>query len=182
MINKQHYDRILAWIEEARTRGVRTVPLHDEKPDPVKRQIPIHLVVNPPEDLSCMKEEIFGPIIPILPYRDIDEAIAYINARPRPLAAYIMTRSRKLGEYFANSTISGGCAINTCGLQGAEPCIPFGGIGPSGMGCHSGMEGFLNYSHSKSVYRCGEGNLIMKALQIPYGKFTSEFCEAIFQK
>jgi coniferyl-aldehyde dehydrogenase len=179
-INKMHYDRVLGLVAEARARGVKVVSLNGDEPNATTRQIPMFVIVDPPEDLACMQEEIFGPVTPVKSYRTIDEAIATINHGPSPLAAYIVTRNQALGTRFASEVLSGGTGVNVFGFQAADPGLPFGGIGKSGMGCHSGREGFLNYTHTKSVFYCADDNGVAFAIKPPYGEVTQAFADACF--
>lgn len=179
-INEYHYDRVIGYVDEARARGVEVISLNGDEPDRERRQIPMYIVIDPPEDLKCMREEIFGPVTPVKTYSDIDDAITYINARPRPLACYLVTRNDDLAEQVSTQVISGGMGVNVFGFQAAEPTLPFGGTGPSGIGCHSGYEGFVNYSHTKSVFNCADDNPLMYAIRPPYGDMAQAFADAVF--
>lgn len=179
-INKAHYDRVMGLVTEARNRGVKVVSLNGDEPDPAKRQIPMYVIVDPPEDLACMQEEIFGPVTPVVSYKSIDAAIARINRGPSPLAAYVVTRDQALGARFSREVLSGGTGVNVFGFQAADPGLPFGGVGKSGMGCHSGREGFLNYSHTKPVFFCADDNGLAFAIKPPYGEVTQAFADACF--
>jgi len=179
-INRRHYDRILGYLEEARAAGCEVISLNGDEPNPDTLQIPMYLVINPDESLGVMRDEIFGPVTAVRPYGSLDEALDFINRRERPLAAYFVGRERDQIEQFQTSVISGGVAINAFGLQGADPGLPFGGIGPSGMGCHSGYEGFLNYTHSKSVFECADDSVLMASLKGPYGEITQAVADALF--
>ena len=179
-INEHHFNRVMGYVDEARARGVEVISLNDDEPDRERRQLPMYLVIDPPEDLKCMQEEIFGPVTPVKPYNSIDEAIAYINARPRPLATYLVTRNDALAEHVSTQALSGGMGINVFGFQAAEPALPFGGVGASGIGCHSGYEGFVDYSHTKSIFHCADDNPLMQAIRPPYGEMTQAFADAVF--
>ncbi|HTU13385.1 MAG TPA: aldehyde dehydrogenase family protein [Allosphingosinicella sp.] len=179
-INRRHYDRILGYLAEAEAAGCAVISLNGEGPDPERLQLPMVIVVDPPETLGVMTDEIFGPVTAVKPYRDFDEAVAYCNGRARPLAAYFVGREPDLAETFQARVIAGGIGINVFGLQGAEPGLPFGGIGASGMGCHSGLEGFLNFTHAKSVFECADDSPLMAALKGPYGAMTQAFADAVF--
>jgi coniferyl-aldehyde dehydrogenase len=182
IINDRHYHRLLDWLEEARLAGTEVMPLHDESPDPETRQMPMYLVVDPAEDLSVMREEVFGPITPVKTYRTVEDAYAYISSRDRPLASYLVTRARNESDVqsFIHSIISGGAGINVFGFQAAEPSAPFGGIGASGIGCHAGKEGFLNYCHAKTVFNCAEDNPVKASICAPYGAVTDAVADAFF--
>ena len=110
--------------------------------------------------MAVMQNEIFGPLLPIKTYREIDEAIAYINARPRPLAAYIYSHDRKQLAHFRDRVVSGGMAINSTVLQVAQDNLPFGGVGESGIGRYHAREGFETFSHQRAVYRQLRPNLV----------------------
>lgn len=179
-INQAHYDRVMNLLEEARRHGVGVISLNGDRPNTAKRVIPMYVIVDPPDDLKCMQEEIFGPVTPVKTYRTIDDAISRINSGPSPLASYIVTRDEALGARFAREVLSGGTGINVFGFQAADPILPFGGVGKSGTGCHSGREGFLNYSHTKSVFQCADDNGLAAAIRPPYGAMTQAFADAVF--
>jgi coniferyl-aldehyde dehydrogenase len=179
-INRRHYDRLLGYLDEARAAGCAVISLNGDEPDPETLQIPMVVVVDPPEHLEVMREEMFGPITAIKPYDSFEAAIDYINGRDRPLAAYFVGRERDLIARFQERVIAGGVGINVFGLQGAHPALPFGGTGASGMGCHSGFEGFLTYTHNKSVFECADDSPIMASLKGPYGEFAQAVCDSIF--
>lgn len=179
-INQRHYDRLLGYLDEARAAGCEVISLNGDEPDPKTLQIPMYIVINPDDSLQIMEEEMFGPITAVRPYNSLDEAIDFINRRDRPLAAYFVGRERDQIEAFQNGVVSGGVGINVFGLQGAEPVLPFGGIGASGMGCHSGFEGFMTYTHNKSVFECADDSAIMMALKAPYGEISQAVADSIF--
>jgi coniferyl-aldehyde dehydrogenase len=180
IINDAHYRRILGYLAEARGRGVRVVGLNDDVPDPESRQIPLTLVIDPPEDLGCMTDEVFGPVIPVIPYTSIDEAMARINAGPSPLGSYIATHDSDLARRFVATVRSGGAAVNNFGLQGGHVALPFGGFGSSGHGCHSGREGFLNYSHTKSVFYGAGDSVVHKVLDPPLSALSGIAADGMF--
>jgi coniferyl-aldehyde dehydrogenase len=179
-INAAHFERVMNLVNEARSRGVTVVSLNGDEPNRAKRVIPMMVLIDPPDDLQCMQEEIFGPVTPVKSYRSLDEAIARINSGPSPLASYIVTRDEALGARFAREVLSGGTGINVFGFQAADPILPFGGVGKSGTGCHSGREGFLNYSHTKSVFQCADDNGLAAAIRPPYGAMAQAFADAVF--
>jgi coniferyl-aldehyde dehydrogenase len=179
-INDRHYARILSYVDEARAAGATVLSLNGDEPDPVGRQIPLYVVLDPPAGSSLMQDETFGPVVAVRPYDSLDEAIAYINGGDRPLAAYVVGRDKAVLEKVSRSVLAGGIGINVFGFQGADPNLPFGGVGASGMGCHGGFEGFLNYTHSKSVFDCADDNPLMIALKAPYGDFAQAFADAVF--
>jgi coniferyl-aldehyde dehydrogenase len=179
-INEHHFRRVLGYVEQARARGIEVVSLNGDEPDAQTRQIPMYVVVNPPDDLDCMQEEIFGPVTPVKSCGSVEDAMARINSGPSPLASYIVTRNEELAARFASQVLSGGTGVNVFGFQAADPGLPFGGIGLSGTGCHSGFEGFLNYTHSKSVFYCADDNGLAAAIRPPYADLTKAFADAVF--
>jgi coniferyl-aldehyde dehydrogenase len=110
-----------------------------------------HLITGVTEDMLVMKQEIFGPILPVIGYRHINEVYAYINSKPRPLALYLMSDDKNLQRQVIEQTHSGGVAINDTLLHVAAEDAPFGGIGESGLGHYHGKEGFLTFSKAKTV-------------------------------
>lgn len=179
-INQRHFDRLQGYLDEARRAGAEVISLNGDAPDSARRQMPMYVVPRPDPSLSMMHEEIFGPITPIIGYRHFDEAVDYINRRARPLAAYIVGRERSLIEKFQSRVLSGGVGVNVFGLQGAHPALPFGGVGASGMGCHSGYEGFMTYTHNKSVFECADNSPIMASLKGPYGDFAQAVADSLY--
>lgn len=177
-INEAHYSRVMGLVEEARKAGVSVISLNGDQPDARRRQIPMYVVVKPPASLACMQEEIFGPVTPVVTYRSLDEAIARINAGAPPLAAYIVTRDDAVSARFTEQVLSGGTGINVFGFQGADATLPFGGVGASGIGCHSGHEGFLNFSHTKSVFKAEDDNVLMMAIKPPFAELSQAFADA----
>lgn len=182
IINERHYNRLLDWLEEARQSGAQVIALNDEEPDPKTRQMPMYLVVDPAEELAVMREEVFGPITPIKTYNSVEHAYDYIAGRERPLASYLVTAARNEEdiESFKHSIISGGAGVNVFGFQAAWPGAPFGGTGSSGIGCHAGKEGFLNYCHAKTVFNCAQDNPVKVSVCVPYGEVTQAVADASF--
>jgi coniferyl-aldehyde dehydrogenase len=161
IISRRHLDRLTDLLDEARERQSRIVTLEDRGDvDMRTRAMPMTLVIDPAEDLALMREEIFGPILPILPYDDLDEAIDRINAGDRPLGLYVFGSDQEQIDRVLNMTISGGAAVNSCATQSALPSMGFGGSGMSGMGRHHGIEGFREFSNPRGVFIRGEGDQI----------------------
>jgi coniferyl-aldehyde dehydrogenase len=173
MINERNYDRVNAYIEDAREKGARVVmlaPDGEDRQGRARNKIPIHLVIEPTDDMAVMQEELFGPVFCIKPYDSIDECIDQINDRPRPLALYYLGKDRAEQRRVVDDTIAGGMCINDLGVHFACDDMPFGGIGASGMGHYHGREGFRTFSHAKSVLRQGPLNLAkLSGALPPYG-------------
>lgn len=170
IISLRHLDRLSELLQEARDRQSRIVTLQqDEQVDRAGRRMPLSLVIDPAPDLRLMQEEIFGPILPVVPYDDLGAAIEGINAGERPLGLYVFADDPSVAEGVLAQTTSGGAAINTCAMQGALPSMGFGGSGMSGMGRHHGEEGFREFSNPRGVFVRGEGDMI-DAFYAPYAK------------
>ncbi len=120
--------------------------------DAATRKVSPHLVLNPPEDSELMQREIFGPVLPIIGYQQLAEAVAFINERPRPLAFYPFSRSRKTIEALLQVVMSGGVSVNDALWHVGQHDLPFGGVGASGMGHYHGREGFLTFSKLRPVF------------------------------
>jgi coniferyl-aldehyde dehydrogenase len=153
IIDEKSYRRLRQTLEDAEAKGATLVPLVPGAAfDEDLRKIPPHLVLDVTEDMTIMREEIFGPLLPVKTYRDLDEVIGYVNAKDRPLGFYVFTNDRARQEKLLYSTISGGVTINHCMLHVAQHDLPFGGVGASGMGHYHGYEGFLEFSKLRPVF------------------------------
>ena len=176
IITARHLDRQEELLQEARDRQSRIVTLGPDAPaDRATRRMPMRLVLDPDPELRIMKEEIFGPILPVAPYDDVEDAIALINDGERPLGLYVFGHDQAVVDHVLASTTSGGASVNACALQGALPSLGFGGVGMSGMGRHHGIEGFREFSNPRGVVVRGEGDQV-DAFFAPYAK-----AEAIVQ-
>ncbi len=171
IINQRHYERLTGYVEDARAKGGEIIEINPQRENfsqQAAHKMPPRLVVNPSDDMAVMTDEIFGPILPVKTYRDIEEAVNYVNARPRPLALYYFGEDIAERDKVLASTTSGGVTVNDVLFNAALEDIPFGGIGPSGMGAYHGREGFLEFSHKKSVMLQTKSELISR-LRPPYG-------------
>ena len=156
IINQRHHDRMLGYIADAEHRGLPVIAINpaDESFDTSNSmKLPPTLVINPDDDAKCMQEEMFGPVLPIKTYRSFDDTIDYINSHPRPLAAYYFGTDATEENDFLKRTTSGGACVNDVMFHMLQKDLPFGGVGPSGMGAYHGIEGFKTFSHAKSVYK-----------------------------
>jgi len=169
IINQRQYDRIQHLLDDAVQKGATVIPLAVEETDATKRKVPLTLVTNVTDDMQIMQEEIFGPLLPIKEYKDINEAIGYINARPRPLSLYIYSFDKNIQRKILQETIAGGVCINDAAFHVANDDLPFGGVGASGMGNYHGEEGFIRFSHAKSILTRGKISF-SSLLFPPYGK------------
>ncbi|MCG8616578.1 MAG: coniferyl aldehyde dehydrogenase [Desulfobacterales bacterium] len=169
IIDERAFARLTETLKEAQEKGARLINLLDgPQTDPELRKISPTLVTGVSRDMRIMKEEIFGPLFPVMPYSDPEEVIDYINSGERPLALYLFTKNRRLTEQVLARTISGGVTINDCAMHVAQHDIPFGGIGNSGMGHYHGYEGFAEFSKLKPVFRQSGAAI---SFAPPYGPF-----------
>ena len=141
IINDGQYARLKGYLDDAKERGVEKVTLAGHA-DPAQRIMPPTLLLDPGDDAKVMQEEIFGPLLPIKSYRTLDEAIGYINAHDRPLALYPFSDDKATVEKILHHTLAGGVSVNDTLFHFAIANLPFGGIGPSGMGAYHGRAGF----------------------------------------
>ena len=149
IINQRQYDRLKAMLKDAKDKGAEIHAVSETSTE--GRRLYPHLVTHVSEEMTIMQEEIFGPLMPIKPYRDIQDVISYINQNQRPLALYIMSDDRRTVEHITRHTHSGGVGVNDTVLHVGAEDAPFGGIGESGIGHYHGEEGFRTFSHAKTI-------------------------------
>nr|WP_199873102.1 coniferyl aldehyde dehydrogenase [Ideonella sp. A 288] len=154
IVNDRQYRRLADALDEAAGAGARCVPLFDGPArDDTRHRLAPHLLIGTPDDTALMRDEIFGPLLPLVPCDSADEAIAHINARPRPLALYWFDHDRARVDDALRRTHAGGVSVNDTLLHIAQHSLPFGGVGPSGMGHYHGQWGFDTLSKLKPVFR-----------------------------
>ncbi len=183
IVSDRHYDRLVSLIAEARDKGARIVEVNpvNETMNREVRKLPLHLVLDAPEEASVMRDEIFGPILPIIGYKTLGDAIEYINERPRPLALYFFGYNQAHVERVLTETISGGVSVNETMAHVAQDDLPFGGVGPSGMGHYHGFEGFEQFSKKKPVFRQSRLNTT-GLLRPPFGTVVDTFLKLVLGK
>ncbi len=176
------YARLLHALDDARSRGAQLIPLIPGKPfDARLRKIAPHLVLGAPADCLLMQREIFGPILPVLAYEDLDEdVIRRINAGPRPLALYPFTNDKAVQEELLTRVMSGGVSINDALFHVGQEDLPFGGVGASGMGHYHGYEGFLTFSKLRPVFTQARFSTA-KLLAPPYGPLTDRLLKFLLK-
>ena len=176
IVNDRHFQRLTDWLDDARAKGatVETVnPANEDFGSSNARKMPLHIVTDVTDDMTIMQEEIFGPILPIRRYSDIDDAIAQVNAKDRPLGLYYFGSDEAERTRVTDRTISGGVTVNDVIFHVSMEELPFGGVGPSGMGSYHGPDGFKTFSHAKAVYKQPKIDVAKLAgLKPPYGKAT----------
>jgi coniferyl-aldehyde dehydrogenase len=170
IVTDRHYARLCRALNEARDGGAEILS-HDDASTGAVRKIGPTVVLNPPPDCELMREEIFGPILPIIGYQRLEEAIEYVNARERPLALYCLSRDRDSRDMVLDRTMSGGVTLNGTLLHNGQDDLPFGGVGKSGIGSYHGIAGFRRFSHARGVYEV-RGLNQLNLLSPPYGRFA----------
>lgn len=155
VVNGRHYARLTGLVDDARAKGARIVEVTPDsvRPDAATRKHPPTLVLGADGDMRILQEEIFGPLLPIVPYGSVEEAVRFVNERDRPLALYWFGKDSASRDRVLAGTISGGVTVNDCMLHVLQENLPFGGVGPSGMGAYHGEHGFRRFSHEKAVFR-----------------------------
>lgn len=153
LIHENRYKTIYSLMDDAKQKGFKVIPLHDQEPSadmPASKQFPPVLIVNPTSEAAVMQEEIFGPLLPIISYKNIKEAVEFINKGDRPLALYHYCHDKNEQNYVLNNTQSGDMCQNDSLLHAGLDNAPFGGVGASGMGAYHGKEGFLTFTHPRT--------------------------------
>ena len=168
MISERAFDRMMAGIAEAELAGAKVLR-HPSPSDREKRLMPPVVVLDAPQGGALMREEIFGPVLPVVGYDTLEDALDWINSHPHPLALYIFAEDRKEQNNVLDHTQSGGVTINATLLHIAQDGLPFGGVGASGMGAYHGRAGFERFTHARAVFRTGFFNAA-NWLAPPYGK------------
>jgi aldehyde dehydrogenase (NAD+) len=166
VVNEKHFARLSGLLQEAESKGAKVEVGGDL--DFAQRFFSPVVLTNVPGQARIMEEEIFGPILPVLTYRSLDEAIHYINSKPKPLALYVFGNDRKEIRRVKNETSSGSVCINDCAIQFLHPNLPFGGVNTSGIGKSHGKYGFLAFSNEKPVLRQRNGLTAFRFFYPPY--------------
>jgi len=154
IINDRHFRRLVGLVDDARAKGARIVELCGTGPaaDTARRRLPLTLILGATGDMLAMQEEIFGPVLPIMTCASPEAAIAFVNARPRPLSLYWFGKDKAARDRVLSQTSSGGATINDCMWHFAQEDAPFGGVGASGYGAYHGEHGFKTFSKEKPVF------------------------------
>ncbi|WP_408589984.1 coniferyl aldehyde dehydrogenase [Novosphingobium sp.] len=176
VVNRRHRDRLEGLVADARDKGAEAIvvnPGNENFAGSNGNKLPLTILTGVTEDMKVMQEEIFGPVLPVMSYRSIDQAIDYVNAHDRPLGLYYFGEDAAERERVLTRTISGGVTVNDVIFHITADELPFGGVGASGMGSYHGIEGFRSFSHTRSVYTQPKINVAaLGGLRPPYGKAT----------
>ncbi len=179
IVNDRQFSRLQSYLDDARARGATIHALHAEPSAPERRRFSPVALTGVTDSMRVMQDEIFGPILPVIPYDGLDGAISHINARPRPLALYYFGDSKGRDRVLRETT-SGGVTVNNTLFHVAQDNLPFGGIGPSGMGDYHGFAGFRCFSKAKPVYYDGRlsGSLLLRP---PYGRAFQALLKLLYR-
>lgn len=182
IVTPRHFDRVTALVDDARAKGATIIEINPSDEDFAAqngRKIAPTLVLDVTDDMKIMQEEIFGPVLPIKTYKNVKDAVSYINANDKPLGLYYFGSDAAEQEFVLANTSSGGVTINDVVFHVAMEDLPFGGIGPSGMGSYHGHDGFKEFSHARAIYSQLKKDIgPMKALRPPYGKGIKDYLAA----
>ena len=181
IITPRHHARLESLVKDAQDKGAEIVEINpgNEHFGEDTRKMPIRLILNPTEDMQVLHEEIFGPLLPVLTYGDINEALDYINDRPRPLALYYFGYDRRAQKDIEARTHSGGMCINDTLVHVGQDDLPFGGVGDSGMGNYHGREGFETFSNTRGIMRKQKLNS-GKIVHAPHGTLLHRMIYRLF--
>ena len=174
IVNERHFDRLNSYLDDAKEKGANVVEINPADEDFSQQEhhrIPPTLILDPTDDMKVMQDEIFGPILPIKQYKDVEETLDYVNSKDRPLGLYYFGQDSAEEREVLTRTTSGGVTVNDVIMHIAQEDLPFGGVGPSGMGSYHGYDGFKNFSHAKAIY--SQSNAVPKlaaAMRPPYKK------------
>lgn len=195
IINAQHFDRLNSLVRDAVTHGAKALPLGTQETSPPAslpskssdrvaandRMFPPVALLDLNDDMHVMQEEIFGPILPVLTYNELDDALDYVNNHPHPLALYYFDNDARRVDHILNTTSSGGVTVNDVIFHIAQNNLPFGGVGPSGMGHYHGRAGFQTFSKKKGVFLQSRFTPL-KFLRPPYGPLTDRIIRFLLRK
>ena len=178
VVTDRHFDRLQELVADAREKGAEVIevnPGNDDFSNTNARKMPLTILKNVNDDMRAMQEEIFGPVLPVKTYRHIDEAIDYVNDHDRPLGLYFFGQDSDEREKVLSRTISGGVTVNDVIFHVSMEDLPFGGVGPSGMGSYHGVEGFREFSHARSIYTQPKIDVAkLGGFKPPYGPATEK--------
>ncbi|UWQ92679.1 coniferyl aldehyde dehydrogenase [Rhodobacteraceae bacterium M382] len=184
ILNQAHYDRMQDYLRDARDKGANIVELNPKSEDFAQQphhKLPPTLILGATDDMAVMQQEIFGPLLPVRDCPDTAAAIQYVNAHPRPLALYFFGRSRREEHDVLSQTVSGGVTVNDTIMHISQDNLPFGGVGPSGMGHYHGKDGFREFSHQKAVFRQMQPDLL-RFLRPPYGRAFRAYLKTLVKR
>jgi coniferyl-aldehyde dehydrogenase len=182
IIDQRSFERLNEVLEDASKLGATLINLAEgQESEPGMRKMAPHLVLNASEEMILLQREIFGPILPVIPYKDQLQVCEYINARDRPLAFYPFTNDKQLQGFYLDHVMSGGACVNDALLHPGQHDLPFGGVGASGMGHYHGYEGFATFSKLRPVFYQASFSAL-KFLAPPYRKRADRMLNMILKR
>ena len=185
VVTDRHFDRLQGLVADAKEKGAEVIeinPADEDFSSTNARKMPLTVLRNVTDDMQAMQEEIFGPVLPVKTYKNIDEAIDYVNGRDRPLGLYVFGEDKQEREHVLPKTISGGVTVNDVVFHVSMDDLPFGGVGPSGMGSYHGVEGFREFSHGRSVYQQPKIDVAgLAGFKPPYGEKTAKAARSVMK-
>ncbi|MEQ8745210.1 coniferyl aldehyde dehydrogenase [Pyruvatibacter sp.] len=171
IINDRHYDRLTGYIADAKAKGADVIeinPANEDFSQQPYNKIPPTIIKNPTEDMKVLQDEIFGPVLPMKTYKDVSETLEYVNSKDRPLGLYYFGKDADEERRVLDNTTSGGVTVNDVIMHVSMEDLPFGGVGPSGMGSYHGVDGFKTFSHAKAVYHQAKAKMVAEMFRPPY--------------
>ncbi|MFU7528559.1 coniferyl aldehyde dehydrogenase [Qipengyuania sp. ASV99] len=178
IVSDRHFERLQGLVEDARGKGAEVIevnPGNEDFGNANQRKMPLNILKNVNDDMKVMQEEIFGPVLPVMTYKSVDQAVDYINEHDRPLGLYYFGEEKDEQERVLSRTISGGVTTNDVIFHVSMEDLPFGGVGPSGIGSYHAVEGFREFSHARSVYHQPKIDIAkLGGFKPPYGKATEK--------
>jgi coniferyl-aldehyde dehydrogenase len=176
IVSDRHFERLQGLVEDARGKGAEVIevnPAGEDFANANQRKMPLTVLRGVNDDMTVMQEEIFGPVLPVMTYKTVDQAVDYINEHDRPLGLYFFGEDKAEQERVLTRTISGGVTTNDVIFHVSMEDLPFGGVGPSGIGSYHAIEGFREFSHARAVYHQPKIDIAkLGGLKPPYGKAT----------
>ena len=185
VVSDRHFERLQSMVSDARSKGAEVIevnPANEDFSNANVRKMPLTILRNVTDDVQAMQEEIFGPVLPIKTYKQVDDAISYINENDRPLGLYYFGEDKAEQERVLTRTISGGVTTNDVIFHVSMEDLPFGGVGPSGIGSYHAVEGFREFSHARSVYHQPKLDIAkLGGMKPPYGKAIEKAIAAMMK-
>ncbi len=185
IVSDRHFERLQGLVEDARNKGAEVVeinPGNEDFSNANQRKMPLTILKNVNDEMAAMQEEIFGPVLPVRTYKAVDQAVDYVNDHDRPLGLYYFGEDKDEQERVLTRTISGGVTTNDVIFHISIEDLPFGGVGPSGMGSYHAIEGFREFSHARSVYHQPKIDIAkLGGFKPPYGKATQKAAERMLK-
>ena len=169
MVNEHHHERMQSYLQDAREKGASVIDLGSFDSSE-KNTITTKVVMNVNESMRIMQEEIFGPLLPIMVYDELQEVVDYVNSHDHPLGLYFFGNKKSEQNFIIENTRSGGVTINDAMFHLMQSRLPFGGVGPSGYGHYHGYEGFLNFSNLRAIYYQTNSDSLFGMLRPPRNK------------